>query len=686
MSTENSPGLLIPQTESPSSGFKTTSRWSVSVFRFVVVGFAVLLTGTAGNSQTFTRVVDAGNPVTTDLSTTQYTGCAWFDYDNDGLLDLIVTNFGGSFLYHNEGGGNFTSVAGNPFASDPASYRGVSCADYDNDGYEDCFIVGQNLGSLYRNDGGTFVRVSDAALGSTDNRGWSPAWGDYDNDGNLDMFITFPNGFMPAPARSNRLLHSLGPPDYNFEVIDTGDVTMYFKPFTSGNWSDFDQDGDLDLFIGTGPASSFAGPDYIFQNMLIENGVPGFQFYSTPPLATKLTDGQVWNLIDYDNDGDFDAHRTSWGAGGVSVTFQRNDLFRHDADTFITITTGNMVTDQFISLSALWEDFDNDGDLDCFVTNVFSVDNFYRNNGDGTFTSITAGDAASTTNNHMGGGAADYDNDGDVDIFAFGDGLTQRSLLRNETNNGNSWLGVRLVGDSSNASGIGAKIRIVATLNGNPVQQLREISAQNTFLGHSSIIAHFGLLDAVTVDSLKVMWPSGIVFDTVGVTANQVLTLVEHCSDIDLDGVSCDDNCPFTSNTAQLDSDSDGVGDACDPCPFDPDDDADQDGFCADQDNCPSLANPDQADSNNDGIGDACCCQGTVGDANCSGDDTPTVGDISTIIDFLFISGNPLCCLREADTNQSGGGVPTGADITVSDIAVLINHLFITGSPLMNCP
>jgi hypothetical protein len=149
--------------------------------------------------------------------------------------------------------------------------------------------------------------------------------------------------------------------------------------------------------------------------------------------------------------------------------------------------------------------------------------------------------------------------------------------------------------------------------------------------------------------------------------------------DSDGDGVGDTwDNCPSLANPEQSNNDGDAEGDLCD-------DDDDNDGVDDLSDNCALIYNPTQADSDGDGVGDACdpsCCSGRVGDANDSGDDEPTVGDVSALIDMLFISQEPVNCLAEADVNQSGGSFPTVDDITIGDISVLIDYLFITGPSL----
>lgn len=656
----------------------------------------------ASAQTTFTKITDTSNPVVGDTTVTTYTGSAFVDMNNDGLLDLIVVDPNRVKMYRNLGGGSFARITGTAINSDNGAALGTTWADYDNDGDLDCFLAGTTNGALYRNNGAfNFTKITGvAAMGTTDLRGWSPAWGDYDSDGDVDLVITFPNGFVGGPPRSNRMLRNNGAPNYTFTVVDTGVIVTGLKPYTSGNWADFDQDGDLDYFIGSGPASATAGLDDLYKNLLVETGVPGFSRITDSPIATDPGDGQVWNWIDIDNDGDRDAHRTNWGGAGPS-SLRPDDLYiNQGGGVFTQPPFGDIVDEEKVSLSAVWEDFDNDGDIDCYVTQI-GVGSYYRNDGSGNFTVETVGDHVTSTQQATGASAGDYDNDGDVDLFIVASGANKRLLLRNDYSGGNGWLRVKLTGQLSNRAAIGATVRVKATINGNPIWQMREISAQNTFLGHSALEAFFGLGNATVIDSLHIDWPSGIDFDTNNVAVDQMLAFSEVCGDVDGDGVDCLDNCPSlanasqadtdgdlvgdacdncnnTANTNQLDTDSDGVGDACDNCAALANagqEDADNDLVGDLCDNCVNVANPGQADIDNDGIGDA--CDYICGDSDHNG--LVTISDVVHLIGYIFAGGpapNPLAS-GDADCNGL---------VTISDAVYLINFIFAGGAaPCATC-
>lgn len=473
-------------------------------------------------AQTFTRVVDQSNPIVTDPGPFQYAGASWVDYDNDGDQDLFINN---DRLYRNDGAGTFvrvpTVLGSAQSMSDQITGYGNSWADYDNDGDLDCYISSATS-FLYRNDGGAFTRVTSGTIGNGNAQsGWACAWGDYDNDGYVDLAITYPTGFVPTAKRSNHLLRNSGPPDYGFARVQNA-ITSEFAPFTVGTWSDYDSDGDIDFFIGAGPATGVLGPDFLYRNLLRESGEATFERITGGTLGDVEHDGQVWSWIDYDNDLDLDAFVTNWGGplGGLP-----NRLFRRDGDSFVEVSAGDITADVSQSLGVAWADYDNDGDLDCYVANDNgTADGFYRNEA-GIFTALRKLAFAQPLT-HRGAAAADYDNDGDIDLVAVGPG-TATALYRNETRNGAHWAAFVCAGTRSNRAAIGARLYARATIGGRAVWQMREISAQNSFNGQHSMVAHFGLGDATVVDTLIVRWPSGAVDTLVGIPADRTTSVVE---------------------------------------------------------------------------------------------------------------------------------------------------------------
>lgn len=496
-----------------------------------------LLISSGGFAQEFTQIT-TGDVVSQRLNSIS---ASWIDYDNDGDLDLFVSNpsiTSGNSLYRNllveTGSPNFHNLTAGDIGNPGEGSLGNSWADYDNDGDLDCYVAGRRSSRLYRNDGSDkFTRITGGDIGTADNRGFACAWGDYDNDGFADLVVALPAGFAGLPLKSNHLLKNNG--DGSFTKIDSGATVINSgqAPYTVPSWSDYDQDGDLDLFIGSGPANGTVGPDYLYRNLLAESGTEPFERISSGQIALTPRDGQVFNWIDYDNDGDLDVYITNYSGGTPNGL--PNELYRNDGGSFTRITSGALVTDESVSLASVWADFDNDGDLDVYVTTEVGQNNdYYRNNGDGSFSKVANSVICNTgMTATWGATAGDYDNDGDIDLFVptlgrqSGNARIKNFLFRNELSAENSWINISCAGTQSNRAAIGTRVRAKAVINGQTVWQLREISAQNSFNGHNSFRVHFGLGNATVIEQLVFEWPSGTVDVMYDVAVNQFIQVTE---------------------------------------------------------------------------------------------------------------------------------------------------------------
>jgi hypothetical protein len=406
---------------------------------------------------------------------------AWGDYDNDGDLDLYLANYGGANKLLRNDGGAFVDVTAGPLG-DTGNGQGVAWGDVDNDGDLDLYLANSaGANKLFRNDGGgTFVDVTAGPLGDTGN-GHGVAWGDYDNDGDLDLYLANRGG-------ANRLFRNEGGGTFvdvtSGPLGDTGDARGVA-------WGDFDGDGDPDLYlVNQGTA-----------NKLFRNDGGSFVDATYGPLGDAGDGfGAAWG--DYDNDGDLDLYLANYGSA--------NKLLRNDGGgLFVDVTGGLPLGDTGNGEGVAWGDYDNDGDLDLYLTNAFAPNKLFRNDGGGTFV-----DATTTPLNDLdigvGTGWGDYDNDGDLDLYVAETSLfsgAANQLFRNDNANGNHWLQVKLQGLESNRVGIGARVEVTA----GGVTQMREVSGGSGYLSQNALTASFGLGAAAAIDTLKVVWPSGIV-------------------------------------------------------------------------------------------------------------------------------------------------------------------------------
>lgn len=294
-------------------------------------------------------------------------GCAWGDYNNDGLLDLFVANVNGQqdYLWKNKGDGTFTQVAPEVGMADDKNEYGVAWGDYNGDGWLDLYLTTGENDMLYHNLGnGRFVEVAKS-VGIVDTApGFGVAWGDYDGDGDLDIYVAN-NG-----NRSDILYRNNG--NGTFTNVSNEAGIKDEKDGMGVAWADIDNDGDLDVYVGNYADQQ----DFMYRN----NGNGTFTQVAEEIGMRHGGKGRGVAWGDFDNDGDFDLIVAN-DAG------QKPYLFRNNANgTFSEGAYPYGIIHGGWGIGAAWVDYDNDGDMDAYIgTQVTHVDFLWRNETKGPF-------------------------------------------------------------------------------------------------------------------------------------------------------------------------------------------------------------------------------------------------------------------------------------------------------------
>jgi hypothetical protein len=493
-------------------------------------------------------------------------GAAFFDYDNDGWIDIFVLSGArregtpkdaSNRLYKNNRDGTFTDVTEKAGLLRQGWASAVTVGDYNNDGHEDLFITywGQNV--LYRNNGdGTFTDVTrEAGLLEAGKRwGSGCTFVDYDRDGHLDLFVAnyleFDFAAVPRPGENANCNWKGIPVNCGPRGLPPGRFSLYHNngkglftnvsadagvPRARGYGmtavaADFDNDGWPDIYVACDSM-----PSLLFRNnhdgTFTEDGLARGVALNEDGMEQA---GMGLGIGDFNLDGSLDIFKTHFSED-TSILY-RNDGKGNFTDA--TMASGLGVETRYVGWGAGIVDLDNDGLPDLFlVTGHVYIDVeqklpsypyrtprvVFRNLGTGKFEELIeqAGPGVAAAHSSRGCAFGDFDNDGDVDVLVIN--LNEPpSLLRNDVTGGNHWLKVKLIGVKSNRSAIGA--RVIARYGGR--QQVQEVMAQSSFYSVNDSRLHFGLGQERTAD-LEIRWPSGERESFAKVACDKLVTIRE---------------------------------------------------------------------------------------------------------------------------------------------------------------
>ena len=497
------------------------------------------------------------------------TGVAIFDYDNDGWPDIFIVNgttlegfpagkTPTNHLYRNNHDGTFTDVTAVSGLAGTGWGQGACVGDYDNDGWEDLYITYYGKNRLYHNNKGVFTEVGDKAGVAGSGKAWGSgcAFVDYDRDGRLDLvvanYVDFDLSSAPAPGErpsciwkgapvmcgprglpgaKNILYHNLG--NGTFEDV----TTKAHIDRTDGHYSlsistlDYDDDGWPDIYVACDSTPSILyrnNQDGTFTDVAVTAGA-AFNEDGREQAGMGSTIG------DFDGDGRLDIFKTNFSDDTSTLYHNNGDGTFTDA----TFSAGLGLHTQYLGWGTMFFDFDNDGWPDLILANghVYpEVDKYhlgsnyaeprilYHNNGNGTFTDISAnaGSGITTVASSRGVAIGDLWNNGQLSVVVTNMNA-KPSLLVNQIRSTNHWIDLKLIGTHSNRDAIGARI----TAKAGKRVWVDEVRSGSSYNSNSDMRIHFGLGSISKFDSFQIRWPSGLVESFVDLAPDSVHLLRE---------------------------------------------------------------------------------------------------------------------------------------------------------------